>query len=178
MTNQEPVGRAGTGVAERERSRPYTGDAGTMLQAAHYALLCTRLAEDAGRFDGPRHLAEAAEDAFYRELDWLCRERDATGRAQRLAVARRYWRDAGMGSVEFDDAGEAGLTAVMPRSLVDAGWLDRWGRRATPGNHLGRGFVAAVAAICNGTPPRFFAVTEPRSLACGDEASEFRAVPR
>ena len=56
-----------------------------------------------------------------------------------------------MGSVDFADAGEAGLTAVMPRSLVDAGWLQRWGRRATPGNHIGRGFVAAVAAICNGT---------------------------
>jgi hypothetical protein len=178
MTGLETGGRAGAGVAELELPRPRAGETGATLHGLPYALLCARLAEDAERVEGPRLLAEAAEDAFYRELDRLCRERGAVTREQRLVVARRCWRDAGLGGVEFADGGGAGLTAVMTRSVLDEAWVGRWGRRAAPGNAVGRGFVAAVAAVCGGTPPRFFTVTETRALACGDEVSEFQAQPR
>ncbi len=148
---------------------------GAVLHPYHYALLCTQLALDTARCDGPRLLGEAAENAFYRQLDRHCREHGARSTEERLAVAREAWRRAGMGRVEFSAVGPDRLTAVMDRSLVDICWVRRWGRPDAPVNHIGRGFVAAVAALVSDLPPGLFSVEECASLACGDEASVFQA---
>lgn len=161
----------GTG---RGTARP--GLAGAVLHPYHYVLLCTELALDASRCEGPRLLCEAAEGAFYRQLDRHCREHGVGDTQARLAAAREAWRRAGMGRVEFPAAGPDGLTAVMDRSLVDTCWVRRWGRPDGPVNHIGRGFVAAVAALVSELPPGLFAVEECASLARGDDASVFRAV--
>ncbi|MHB8078156.1 MAG: hypothetical protein ACYDIE_02725 [Candidatus Krumholzibacteriia bacterium] len=169
---------AGFGVEqapETVRGPVRSGLAGAVLHPYHYALLCTELALDAARCDGPRLLSEAAESAFYRQLDRHCREHGARATAERLAAAREAWRRAGMGRVEFPAAGSDGLTAVMDRSLVDICWVRRWGRPDGPVNHIGRGFVAAVAAIVSELPPGLFVVEECASLARGDAASVFRA---
>ncbi len=152
-----------------------SGVAGAVLHPYHYALLCTQLALDTARCDGPRLLAEAAESAFYRQLDRHCREHGALAAEERLAAAREAWRRAGMGRVDFPTAGPDALTAIMDRSLVDICWVRLWGRPEAPVNHIGRGFVAAVAALVNDLPPGLFAVEECASLARGDGASVFRA---
>lgn len=162
-------------VAEAPREPVRSGLVGTVLHPYHYVLLCTELALDTVRCDGPRLLSEAAEEAFYRQFDRHCREHGARTTEERLAVASEVWRRAGMGRVEFSAAGSDGLTAVMDRSLVDICWVRRWGRPEAPVNHIGRGFVAAVAALVSDLPPGLFTVEECASLARGDGASVFQA---
>lgn len=175
MAGERPAGFVVEQAPETARGSVRTDLPGVVLHPYHYVLLCSQLALDTARCDGPRLLSEAAEQAFYRQLDRRCREHGARVAAERLAVARDAWRGAGMGRVEFPEAGADGLTAVMDRSLVDVCWVRRWGRPEAPVNHIGRGFVAAVAALVNDLPPGLFAVEERASLARGDAASVFHA---
>lgn len=175
MTGERLTGFVVEQAPETARRPVRTGLPGSVLHPYHYALLCTELALDAARCDGPRLLCEAAESAFYRQLDRHCREHGARTTEERLAAAHAAWRRAGMGRVAFSAAGPTGLTAVMDRSLVDVCWVRRWGRPEAPVNHIGRGFVAAVAALVGDLPPGLFTVEERASLARGDEASVFRA---
>jgi len=175
MAGERLVGFVVEQIPEAPRGSVRSGLTGAVLHPYHYALLCTQLALDTARCDGPRLLCEAAENAFYRQLDRHCREHGARATEERLAVAREAWRRAGMGRVEFSAVGPDNLTAVMDRSLVDICWVRRWGRPDAPVNHIGRGFVAAVAALVSDLPPGLFAVEECASLALGDEASVFQA---
>jgi len=175
MTGERLAGFVVEQTPEVLRGPVRAGLGGAVLHPYHYALLCTELAIDTTRCDGPRLLGEAAEYAFYRLLDRHCREHGVRAQEERLAAAREAWRRAGMGRVEFPAAGPDGLTAVMDRSLVDVCWVRRWGRPDGPVNHIGRGFVAAVAALVSELPPGLFAVEECASLARGAEASVFRA---
>jgi hypothetical protein len=175
MAGERPAGFVVEQAPEKARASVRSGPGGVVLHPYHYALLCSQLALDTARCDGPRLLSEAAEQAFYRQLDRHCREHGARTAVERLAAARDAWRGAGMGRVEFPEVGPEGLTAVMGRSLVDICWVRRWGRPEAPVNHIGCGFVAAVAALVNDLPPGLFAVEERASLARGDATSVFHA---
>lgn len=160
------------------KSRHYINNECSVLHCHHYTTLYTQLAMDATDFDGVKHLVNTSEDTFFDVLDTYYKENGIDSVAEKIEIARQYWKTVGMGMIRFTGVGKYELVAEMDYSHLDEGWLKKWGGAEKPINFFTVGFVAAVAALVNGKPPRSFSTRETKSLACGDEISEFRAVIR
>ena len=158
------------------KNRHFLNGVCSVLHCHHYATLYTQLAMDATDFEGVRHLVETSEDVFYEVLGQYFEEKNVTSLDEKIEIAQQYWQAVGMGLLNFTGVGKYEVMAEMEYSHVDEGWLKKWGGSDKPVNLFTVGFVAAVAALVNGKPPRSFNTRETKSLACGDEKSEFKAV--
>ena len=158
------------------RDRHYLNGVCSVLHCHHYATLFTQLAADAVDFQGVKHLVETAEDTFYEVLNAYFKEKNVVDLAQKIEIARQYWSAVGMGLIRFTGIGKYEVTAEMEYSHLDEGWLKKWGGNDKPVNFFSVGFVAAVAALVNGKPPRSFQTRETQGLVCGDAKSQFKAV--
>lgn len=158
--------------------RHYLNGICSVLHCHHYATLYTQLADDAKDFSGERLLKEAAEDTFYESLRSYYEQKGIEDLADRITVAEQYWQAVGMGLIRFQGVGKYELVAEMEYSHVDEGWLKKWGSRSEPVNFMTSGFVAAVACLLSGRPPRSFGVKETSSLVSGDAVSTFKAVSK
>ena len=163
---------------EPGRNRHFLNGDCTVLHCHHYATLYTQLAMDAVEFEGVRHLTETSEDVFYEVLKRYYAENGITAIDDKIEVAQQYWQASGMGLIRFTGMGKYEALAEMEYSHLDEGWLKKWGGSDKPVNLFTVGFVAAVAALANDRPPRSFRAEETKSLARGDEKSEFKAVLR
>ena len=157
------------------KNRHYLNGDCTVLHCHHYSTLYTQLALDATDFEGVRHLTETSEDIFYEVLKRYYEEKCITDIAEKVEIAQQYWQASGMGLIRFTGVGKYEVVAEMEYSHIDEGWLKKWGGADKPVNFFTVGFVAAVAALVNNKPPRTFKAKETKSLACGDEKSEFKA---
>jgi predicted hydrocarbon binding protein len=158
------------------KNRHYLNGDCTVLHCHHYATLYTQLALDAVDFEGVRHLTEASEDVFFDVLNRYFAENEITDIDEKVEIAQQYWQASGMGLISFTGVGKYEVVAEMEYSHIDEGWLKKWGGSDKPVNFFTVGFVAAVAALVNNKPVRTFKATETKSLACGDEKCEFKAV--
>jgi hypothetical protein len=158
------------------KNRHYLNGDCTVLHCHHYATLYTQLALDATDFEGVRHLTEMAEDVFYGVLKRYFEEKCIVDIADKVEVAQQYWQASGMGIIRFVGVGKYEVVAEMGYSHIDEGWLKKWGGSAQPVNFFTVGFVAALAALVNEKPLGSFKAVETKSLACGDDKSEFKAV--
>lgn len=158
------------------RNRHYLNGDCTVLHCHHYSTLYTQLALDATNFEGIRHLVENSEDIFYDVLQRYFLARNIAAIEEKVEIAQQYWQASGMGLIRFTGIGRYEVIAEMEYSHIDEGWLKKWGGSKQPVNFFTVGFVAAVAALLNNKPPRAFKAKETKSLACGDEKSEFKAV--
>jgi len=158
------------------RNRHYLNGVCTVLHCHHYATLYTQLADDAADFQGVRLLKEAAEDTFYSALKDYYEQKGIENVEDKITIAEQYWQVVGMGLIRFTGVGKYAAIAVMEYSHIDEGWLKKWGGRDKPVNFFTCGFVSAVAALVNDKPPRSFKTEESKSLVCGDDISQFKAV--
>lgn len=158
------------------KNRHYLNNVCSVLHCHHYATLYTQLALDATDFNGVKHLVSTAEDVFFDALDQYYNDNGLNTIEDKIVVARQYWQAVGMGLITFTGIGKYEVTAEMEYSHLDEGWLKKWGGADQPINFFTVGFVAAVAALVNDKPRGSFRVRETKSLACGDEKSEFKAV--
>lgn len=147
-----------------------------VLHCHHYLTLYTQLAEDCGMLDGRKLLVETAEDSFRPVLADCWRRQGAELAADRIALAEQYYALAGLGKLRVVAAGPDLGRAELDHSHLDAGWIKKWGSREQPVNHVTRGYLAALYAALNGTPPRSWRVSEVRSLVAGAGSSLFVAV--
>ncbi len=159
-------------------NRHYLNGVCSVLHCHHYATLYTQLALDATDFEGIRHLVETAEDVFYGVLDRYFSENGIGEVEKKVDLAQQYWQAVGMGLIKFTGVGKYEVIAEMEYSHIDEGWLKKWGGSDKPVNYITAGYIAAVAALLNCRPAGNFMVKETKSLACGDEKSEFKAVVR
>lgn len=157
-------------------NRHYMNGFCTVLHCHHYATLYTQLADDAKDFDGQRLFTEAAEGTFFEVLNDYYLKKKIESVDEKISIAEQYWKAVGMGLIRFTGIGKYDATAEMDYSHVDEGWLKKWGSRDKPVNFLTAGFVAAVTALVNGKSWRSYYVQETKSLVCGDDKSEFKAV--
>ena len=158
------------------KNRHFLNGVCSVLHCHHYATLYTQLAVDAVDFQGVRHLVDSAEGVFYEILDEYFKKHEVTELADKVEIAQQYWQIIGMGLIRFTGVGKYEVTAEMEYSHLDEGWLKKWGGNDKPVNFFSVGFVAAVAALVNGKPPRSFQTRETQGLVCGDAKSQFKAV--
>jgi hypothetical protein len=158
------------------KNRHFLNGECTVIHCHHYATLYTQLALDAKDFEGVRHLVETSEDVFFGILETYYKEKGITDLEDKIEIAQQYWQASGMGIIRFTGVGKYEVTAEMDYAHLDEGWLKKWGGSDRPINFFTVGFVAAVAALANNRAPRSFRAEEIKSLACGDEKSEFKAV--
>ncbi len=163
---------------DAKNSRHFLNGFCTVLHCHHFATLYTQLADDAKDFHGERLLKEASEDTFFHVLSEYFCANNITAVDDIVSISEQYWKAVGMGLIRFTAVGPFAAAAEMEYSHVDEGWLKKWGSREEPVNFITSGFVAAVASLCNGKPPRAYQVREIQSLVRGDAVSAFKAVLR
>lgn len=153
-----------------KRSRQYVNGEVTVFHCHHYAALFTQLADDAGMFDGARHLRDAAAESMLPVLKKQCEIDGATSAEDKTAVAEQYFSYIGLGklSINIPDA-----KAEMAFSHVDDGWIRKWGNRDKPVNFIGQGYIAAAFALVNGDDPSTYVVEETQSIVSGATSSKF-----
>ena len=99
-----------------------------VLHCHHYLSLYTQLAEDCGMLDGPKLLAEVAEDSFHQFLSHYYRDHSISCAADRIALAEQYYAFTGLGRMKVLSAGPDAGVVELDHSHVDAGWEKKWGR--------------------------------------------------
>lgn len=176
MSDQTAVEYETNHTFDPARNRHYINGTCTVLHCHHYITLYSQLADAATLFDGRELLVRSAEETFYDVLNTYYVAKCIAGIGDKIRVAEDYWRVVGMGTIRFTGVGKFAVTAEMPHSHVDEGWLAKWGGRDRPVNFVTCGFVAAVAALANAKPPGSFDVKEIKSLVCGDGLCVFKGV--
>lgn len=147
-----------------------------VLHCHHYLSLYTQLAEDCGMLDGPKLLAEVAEDSFYAFLSRYYSEKRIDSLADRIVVAEQYYAFTGLGKMNVLSAGTESGVVELQHSHVDAGWAKKWGRQQKPINHITRGYVSGLFAALFNYPPRTWDTREVLALIAGADRSKFATV--
>lgn len=147
-----------------------------VLHCHHYLSLYTQLAEDCGMLDGPKLLAEVAEDSFYRFLSTYYSEHQIHSLDDRIALAEQYYAFTGLGKMIIRSAGPDSGVVELEHSHVDAGWEKKWGRQQKPINHITRGYISALFAALFDAPPRTWTTREISAMITGADRSEFAVV--
>ncbi len=160
------------------KCRHFINNVCSVLHCHHFATLYTQLAMDATDFNGVKHLVTTSEAVFFDVLDQYCKQSGIISVEDKVEIAQQYWKAVGMGLICFTGIGKYEVIAEMEYSHLDEGWLKKWGGSEKPVNFITAGYVSAVAALVNDKPPGSFIAREAKSLACGDEKSEFKAVIR
>lgn len=153
--------------------RHYLNDANSVLHCHHYSTLYTQLALHAQDLGGIRNLLEAGEQVFGRFLKDYFRKNAVESAEDRKDIAQQYWKAVGMGLVEISSSTEKSGMASMDYSHLDEGWLKKWGSADRPVNLFTQGFLAGAFAAIYDKPFNAYQVEETKSLARGDESSEF-----
>ena len=155
-----------------QKKRHYLNGELSVFHCHHYATLFTQLADDAEDLDGSRLLREAFEESTYPVLIKYYKENGITDTEEKKAVAEEYFKVIGFGDIKFTFEGDGG-NVEMVHSHVDEGWIKKFGKRETPVNFMGQGFINAVFSAVTGNPPGSFATEETQSIVCGTGTSKF-----
>ena len=158
------------------RCRHYMNGHLTVLHCHHYMTLFHQLADDAKDFEGERLLRQTAEETFYEVLTDYFKTNGVESLEEKIALTEEYWKVVGMGLLKFTAVGKYAVSAEMEYSHIDEGWLKKWGGREAPVNFITSGFISAASSIFNNKPVKSFDTKELKSLVCGDEISQFKAV--
>ena len=149
-----------------------------VLHCHHFAALYTQLALDCGMLDAKALLAECAEDAWEEFLSEYYRTHSISSITERIALAEQTYAAAGLGKMRVTCAGPESGEVAIEHSHVDEGWIHKWGKRDTPVNFIGAGFIAALFAAVFDHPVRTYVATEIQSIVCGAACSRFTVVVR
>jgi predicted hydrocarbon binding protein len=153
--------------------RHYLNDALSVLHCHHYATLYTQLALDAEDLGGVKNLIETGAEVFGRFLRDYYAKQEIASAADRIDIARQYWKTVGMGLIDISSSDEKSGTATMDYSHLDEGWLKKWGGIDRPINFFTQGFLAGVFSAVYDKGPDSYEVSEIKSLVKGDAVSEF-----
>lgn len=155
------------------KKRHYLNDWNSVLHCHHYSTLFTQLAIDAEDLGGITNLVKAGENVFGKVLKDYYEKNGVDSVDDRVEIARQYWKTVGMGLIDITVTDESAASAKMDYSHLDEGWLKKWGGADRPINFFTQGFLAgALAAIFN-KPLGSYRVEETKSLAKGDDVSQF-----
>lgn len=161
---------------DAKNARHYINGLPSVLHCHHYATLYCQLADDAEQMNGKALLRKSAELTFYKVLSDYYAKHNVTCIHERLSLAAEYWQFCGMGRLTFPRVGAVSGRVEMPRSHVDEGWIKKWGKRDTPVNFIGQGYLAAALAAAYELPTGSFSVNEIQSIVSGAATSVFSYV--
>lgn len=161
---------------DRRRMFQYVNDEPSVLHCHHYATLFTRVALGQREHDGPKLLADAAEEAFFLVLTKYFIKNSVGGAAERIAAAEELCGLIGLGSLTLDIQ-EGGGSARMPHAHVDEGWVKKWGKSEEVVNFIGHGYIAAACSAIFDKPMQSYRVNETASIVRGDTESKFSILP-
>ncbi len=147
-----------------------------VLHCHHYMSLYTQLAQDCGMLDGPKLLAEVAEDTYYPLFRDYFTRNGITSIEDRIAIAEQQYAVAGLGQMKVTCAGDDSGEVQLLHSHVDEGWIKKWGQHNKPINSVTCGYIAALFAAVFDRSPRSYQVSETESIVTGAESSKFVVV--
>ncbi len=149
-----------------------------VLHCHHYASLCTQLAEDCSMLDAKALLAECAEDAILNFLETYYRENRVTDIKNRVNIAEQAFSAFGLGTMQVECAGIESGEITLTHSHIDTGWIQKWGKRETPVNYIGAGYIAGMFSAIFDRSPRSYKVTETQAIVRGASCSRFTVCTR
>ncbi len=148
-----------------------------VMHCHHYMSLTTQLVEQFADAGGREILASCAEDSIRPLLDEYYEKNSITDLSTRLQVGSEFYSFLGLGKMAVRDLGNGAGEALLTRSHVDEGWVQKFGPSDRPINHFTCGFVAAVFAAAHSKPAQSIAVVEQESMATGAPQGRFAATP-
>ncbi len=157
---------------DTRRNFQYVNDEPSVLHCHHYITLFTKLAMEHESLGGTRFLSDSMEESIFLVLKKYFIRYKLSDKPSMIKAAEEYFALMGMGLLSITLSGKEG-SAVLKRSHVDEGWIDKWGKTDKPVNFVGCGYLAAAAAVVNDLPIGSYEVSESSSIAKGDSNSNF-----
>jgi len=153
----------------------YINDVPSVVHSYHYITRLTSFAFEMEKIDGPLLLQKAMEETFFLVLKKYFVRHDITTPEEKTRTAQDYFGFSGLGLLNISAGIENG-SAEMPRSHIDEGWIETWGRSQMPVNHAGCGYIAAAFALIHDFPMYSYHVREVQSIVTGASVSRFEVV--
>lgn len=153
-----------------DKCRQYLNGELTVFHCHHYATLFTQLADDAKLFNGAEHLKNATSESMFPVIKKYCEENNITSTEDKISIAEQYYSYVGLGKLKIDLESKS---AEMENSHIDEGWIKKWGKRDSPVNFVGHGYIASAFALANNDNPESYDVKEIQSIVSGAESSKF-----
>jgi hypothetical protein len=147
----------------------------SVLHCHHYTVLYTQLALDAKETE---LLMEVAEDAFYTALQTYFVEHPTAELSEKIELAQQYYQIIGLGLSKVVYLGKDSAEVELQTSLLDSGWLKKWGQHDEPVNYISAGYFAALCAAVQNEPLKTFHAEEVQSIVMGAPTSIFKIVRR
>jgi hypothetical protein len=157
-------------------SRHYHRNFSVVMHCHHYMSNFIDAAHHFESTGGPEILKTAASDTFCSFLGLYYVDERVRDLLERISIAEEYWHNVGMGKIRITTEDASYGKARMDYSHVDEGWLKKGKVARRPINYVTQGFLEGVMrAVHPGGRLYKYDVEETKSLALGDEYSEFEA---
>jgi predicted hydrocarbon binding protein len=162
---------------DSEKARQYLNGVHSVLHCHHYTALFSQLADDAKLLNGPKLLADAAEEMAHDVLKDFFEYNKVENVNDRKTLVESHFSYVGLGKLKIELENESG-SAVMESSHVDESWIKKWGNREQPVNYIGQGFLAGAFSAIFSEEINSFQVEEIESIVSGAERSTFKIIKK
>ena len=145
------------------------------MHCHHYNINLQKTIEDNLGREGIGLLFRSAEEASNQSFKHLIDQYPQIKTLKsKLEMAGILFQNCGLGVLHFERVRPTGGHVVSPSSHHVTGWLAKHGRRATPGCHFTRGWIAGVLEAIYSHAPGYYAVEEKQCKMMRDEACVFQ----
>jgi predicted hydrocarbon binding protein len=149
------------------------------MHCHHYNINLQKTLEDALGEEGVRLLYGAAEETIFHGLQNLFAQYPKISTLKsKLEMASILFQNCGLGILYFQTVKPARALIVSTSSHHVTGWLAKHGKRATPGCHFTRGWIAGTLESIYHRPLGYFDVTETQCKMKRDNDCVFHAKVR
>lgn len=161
---------------DNETFRHFLNGHAVVMHSHHYLALITKLVEDLSDIGGPQLLKEVVEESMWAVFNDYVLKNDLATPLQKCNVGREYYSVYGLGKMKVGGT-ENGGEVCLVRSLIDEGWIKKWGHHTKPINHFTCGYIAAMFAVAFDKPVKSFTVIETESMAVNGTEGTFIVTP-
>jgi len=132
----------------REGHRVTLAGSSIVMHCHHYNINLQKMLEDTLGERGVDLMIRAAESASRNGFESLLRHYPQIRTAKsRMELAETMYQICGLGVLHFREAEPQSAVVESLSSHHVTGWLAKHGRRATPGCHFTRGWIAGVLSV-------------------------------
>jgi hypothetical protein len=161
---------------DNETFRHFLNGHAVVMHSHHYLALITKLVEDLSDIGGPQLLKDVVEESMWAVFNDYVVKNALTTPLQKCNVGKEYYSVYGLGKMKVGGT-ENGGEVCLVRSIIDEGWIEKWGHHTKPINHFTCGYIAAMFAVAFDKPVKSFTVTETESMAANGTEGTFIVTP-
>jgi len=131
------------------------------MHCHHYNINLQKTLEDTLGVQGVRLIYRSSEEAIFQDFkNILSQYQSIKLEKSKFEMGSLMFQNLGMGIIRAQALGSEGGVFVSPSNHHVTGWLAKHGRRATPGCHFVRGWIAGILEAIYDHPLGYYTVEE------------------